>query len=207
MTEAVSFLQQPNIPYLVLYPLPEKYPSKARPRINHTEVRIGWTPDALWVYAAMEDVDIHNSATQFNGDTWATGDVFEVFMRNNISTRYWELHVTPENQNLQLCWPNKDSIYRMARNKTGLDPFYVWEPVFESWTQVEADKNQWFALAKLPAGLLSQGKEIAVGDIWHFSFCRYDCTRGIPDATLYSTSRHPINDFHRQRDWNLLEFV
>lgn len=189
----------------LLLPTP---PNPDQPEEVHTEVRAGWTPEALWLHATMEDKDIGNSATKLNEDTWATGDVFEVFIRNDETTRYWEIHVTPENQRLQLLWPKAESIAEARAAKVGLTPFYVWEQAFDSWTQVQREANQWQVLCKLPAALLYDSPaELKPGNQWYFSFCRYDYNGDKAKPTLYSTSQYREYDFHHMPSWNKLKFV
>lgn len=189
----------------LLLPTP---PASDQPEVVSTEVRAGWTPEALWLHATMEDTDIGNSATKLNEDTWATGDVFEVFIRNDKTTRYWEIHVTPENQKLQLLWPKAESISEARAAKAGLKAFYVWENAFDSWTQVRREANQWQVLCKLPAALLYEAPaELKPGNQWYFSFCRYDYNSDKAKPTLYSTSRYIQYDFHHMPSWGKLEFV
>lgn len=201
---AATFANAAVLNMKLLLPTP---PAANQPGAVKTEVRAGWTPEALWLYATMEDYDIANSATKLNENTWDTGDVFEVFIRNDKTTRYWEVHVTPENQHLQLLWPKAESIAEARNAKIGLKPFYIWEKSFDSWTEVSHENNQWKVLCKLPGAMLYDAPgEIQAGNQWYFSFCRYDYDRSKEEPTLYSTSHYKHYDFHHMPDWGKLEF-
>jgi len=45
------------------------------------------------------------------------------------------------------------------------------------------------------------------GSQWHFSFCRYDYTRGRPEPVISSTSALAQPDFHRLAEWGNLKFI
>ena len=78
-------------------------------------VRIGWLPDALWVDAHLTDLDILNAATGLNQSTCELGDIFEIFVLPAAQQIYHEFHITPENQQLQLRWPELRRSFKMQR--------------------------------------------------------------------------------------------
>lgn len=167
-----------------------------------THAHIGWRENALWLYAELDDVDIFNTATQLNQDTYLLGDVLELFLRPVSQQAYYELHVTPNNQQLQLRWPNAHAVYE----RRGLSRYYI-SGMLQSYTNVQNDRHRWRLLAAVPAEI-AESKTIEKGDVWSFSFCRYDYTHGRRRAVLSSsTSYDPTPNFHNQQNWGKLTFV
>ena len=66
--------------------------------------------------------------------------------------------------------------------------------------------GQWFVLAEIPSRILEEAGGISPGDVWRFSFCRYDFTQGSEIPILSSTSHHAMRGFHRQQEWGRLKF-
>lgn len=186
---------------------------RARPEASFQPGRVylGWRENTLWVYAVLQDVDIHNAATGPNQRAWETGDVFEMFVRPAAQNAYWELHVTPENQQTRLRWPGPDAVRETGR--TGLAPYLIEENVLRSWTWVARETQRWTVLAAINGAHIVDVGRIEAGDEWRFSFSRYDTTRGQTEPALSSTSLHRDRSspdrplFHRQRDWRRLRFT
>ena len=169
-------------------------------------VRLGWRNRALWIYAVMQDDDIFNTATKPNQATWQTGDAFEVFLRPLDQEIYFELHVTPENQNLRLRFPHADALKQAVALREPWQQFAVNSRLFGSRTLVEA--GQWRVLMKIPAsGIVGKGAEIDSDSQWAFSLSRYDVTRpaapndGPIKKVISSTSPHSEPRFHFQHEW------
>ncbi|MEO6909194.1 MAG: hypothetical protein ABI210_15015 [Abditibacteriaceae bacterium] len=150
----------------------------------------------------MNDVDIYNSATQLNQETFLLGDVFEIFLRPTSQQAYYELHVTPNNQQLQLRWPNAHTVLERKKLST-----YFVSGMLQSYTHVQNDRHRWHVLAAVPAAI-AESKTIKIEDTWSFSFCRYDYTHRIENPVLSSCSPYdaPPN-FHCQQKWGKLTFV
>lgn len=128
--------------------------AKKESRFQPATAFLGWREDALWIYGAMHDVDIYNDATQLNQDTWSLSDAFEIFLRPfpaSPATVWFEFHITPENQNLQLRWPDTRKVVEPLFEKHGLPHFTISEIVFESRVQVLRSDNQWRVPLKIPA--------------------------------------------------------
>ena len=51
------------------------------PEFRPMRVKVGWTREALYIYAELEDLDIFNPEKRFNAPSFQSGDVFEVFLR------------------------------------------------------------------------------------------------------------------------------
>jgi len=172
--------------------------------------RVGWTCDALIVYAELSDLDIFNPVTTFNEQAFTEGDAFEVFLRPRQQDAYFEIHVTPMNQKFQLRFESGAFFQSLKGRKGEGDPlesckFYT--PVIESQTRIAQERNRWEVVAALPFSFLVERGTAEEGSEWLFSFSRYDHTRGLPAPTLSSTSPHAVCNFHRQEEWGILVFT
>lgn len=169
------------------------------------EVRMGWRGCSLLVFAELTDLDIHNGATSLNQHTWELGDVFEIFLRSAEQQSYVELHVTPQNQRLQLHYPDARAA-QSAREHGRLDDFLTRQEVFHSKTWIDAPLNRWQIYAEIPARTVCGSDQSIQGTQWRFSFGRYDYTRGVEKPVVSSTSPHAKPDFHRQHEWGVITF-
>ena len=173
------------------------------PRLRPATVRVGRRADALWVLAELCDDDPFNPVTTFNAPFFQTGDAFELFLRPAGQEAYFEFHVGPANQQFQLRIPSAS-----AFTNQGPDDMETWKipaPVFQSRTAPAPDLPGWRALVAIPfAAVLEPGGS---RDAWHFSFSRYDYTRGDPDPVHSSSSPHARLSFHRQHEWGRLVFA
>ncbi|MBW3635068.1 MAG: hypothetical protein KY445_01225 [Armatimonadetes bacterium] len=158
--------------------------------------RLGGRGDALWIYAILRDADIFNAATEPNQATWTTGDVFEIFLRPVGQNAYFELHVTPENQTLQLRFPDAQA----QSSGRPWSEFIVVPKLFSSRTLVE--DGQWRVLVEIPIRNISENLD--AGREWAFSLSRYDATRGEEKPVISSSSPHRVPRFHRQEEWRRL---
>lgn len=182
--------------------LQQPWLDECEPPFKPTQVRVGWRENALWVLAEMTDVDIFNPATQFNQEAYTMGDVFEIFLRPSQQEKYYELHVTPDNVQLQLVFPNPDG--EGLKQSKGLSSHFT-SGVLQTNISVQSDMNRWRVLAKVPAAI-SESNTIESGDVWLFSFSRYDYTHGNVKPVISSSSPHEIPNFHRQQEWGFLKF-
>lgn len=166
-------------------------------------VRTARTDAELLVYAELEDDDIFNPETRFNEPSFRCGDVFEMFFRPVNQEPYYECHVTPENQHLQLRIPSATALLA-ACGRPGI-PTGWFHPtaVFESRVEVDAANRRWRVLAVVPFRCIEENGPALE---WQFSFSRYDYTRGVDQPVLSSTSPHAHPHFHRQEEWGRLVF-
>jgi hypothetical protein len=175
------------------------------------QVRVGRRENELLVYAELTDFDIFNDAQFLNDATYAKGDIFEIFVRPENQNDYFEFHVTPENQNIQLHWPDDKTIWTRVDTQESLSPYFVAEKMIHSQTQIRREQNLWRVLARVPASVAHTGStpnvRLSDGDVWAFSFSRYDCTRGRELPVWSASSPHPEPKFHRQQEWGRLLFV
>ena len=182
---------------------------KPEPDLLPARVRVGWSRDALHVEAELADRDIFNPITEFNQTAFNDGDVFEIFLRPEWQLPYFEFHVTPSNQLLQLRFADAQQIRqlpsagtlddRLAANK-------IWKTRISSTVRVEAAKQRWFVSAVIPFAMVVESGMMKPGARWLCSFCRYDHTRGRSKPVLSSTSPHAQCSFHRQEEWQPIVF-
>ena len=177
----------------------------AEPGFAPGQVRAGWRPDALLLFAELTDHDIFTNATAPNQRMWELGDTFEIFLRPAGQTPYVEFHVTPNNLRLQLRIPSTEAL-RCAQASNVFDEFLLPGNAFHSVTWVQPENRKWFVLAVIPTIAVSGAARLNVGSRWRFSFSRYDCTRGGNGPVFSSTSPHAAADFHRQSEWGVLNF-
>jgi hypothetical protein len=176
------------------------------PEFRPMRVKTGWTRDALYVHAELEDADIFNPEKQFNAMSFLSGDVFEIFLRPCDQDAYFEIHVTPENQKLQLRFPSAAAL-AAPRAQPGLLPeWYINHRVVESRVRVNAAAQRWDVAVEIPFDLVCEAARPQRGTKWLFSFSRYDYTRGREKPVLSSTSSHTVLNFHRQAEWGELHF-
>ena len=181
--------------------LKEKHPD-----FRKAEIWVGWRPDALYVYAKLEDLDIFNDEKVFNAPSFTKGDVFEMFLRPSTQDSYFEIHVTPFNQKFQLRIPEEDFFKKSAgKDKKQEMDLSVHDPI-ESRTRILKD-DRWEVLAILPFSLISENEKVHEGSEWFFSFSRYDYYRKLKDPVHSSTSPHDILNFHRQEEWGKMIFT
>lgn len=185
--------------------LGQAWRAQPEPEFRPGTVRVGWRDETLFVFAELTDADIFSRATRLNEYTWELGDAFEIFLKPVEQNAYVEFHVTPNNQRLQLRFPDTAAL-RAAQRSGEFDQFLIGGQAIRSTAWVYPDTNHWFALAAIPATTVwGTGRQMA-GAAWRFSFSRYDYTRGREKPVVSSTSPHPEPDFHSQAEWGTLRF-
>jgi hypothetical protein len=168
-------------------------------------VRLGWRDESLLVLAELTDSDIFSNATKFNQRLWELGDSFEIFLRPIKQEAYVEFQVSPDNQWLQLRYPDAEALKR-ARDTGSIENVLVRDKVFHSNTWVRSQERKWFVFADIPAVSVRSKTGSLPGDQWRFSFSRYDYTRGSKQPVISSTSPHTQANFHRQQEWGTVRF-
>jgi hypothetical protein len=168
-------------------------------------VRTGWRDNTLLLFAELTDLDIFNRATALNQRAWELGDVLEIFLRPVEQQAYVEFQVTPENQRLQLRYPDA-AAPALARSSGSLKEALVSGEAFRSRTWVRPERRKWDVYAEIPARSVCDSPQPLGGRQWHFSFSRYDYTRGRAEPVISSTSPFTLPDFHRQQEWGILTY-
>jgi hypothetical protein len=144
----------------------------------------GWKVPRRILWADLTDEAPTNAATRPNQRTWELGDVFEIFLAAQVDGPYYEMHVTPENQTLQL--------EIVSREK----PFDEW--IMQdgpSWSAAWLTPDGWQILAALPLSLIGGQSEGLL------SLSRYDYQPGRAKPVISSSSRHEAPNFHRRFEW------
>jgi len=163
----------------------------------------------FYVIADLNDQSIHNSATEMNQPMWALGDVFEVFLRPQSQEAYYEFHVTPENQILQLRFESA-LFYDKMRNLSDSKPLFnqslISKKYLKTSTRILTAENRWQLLLSVPFSLICETHAWDPVEPWFASFCRYDYTAGEAQPVLSSTSTYPQPNFHDQSAWRRLLF-
>lgn len=167
-------------------------------------IRTGWRNGELAVYAVLKDDDIFNPATKLNEFGFMVGDVFEMFLRPVDQDPYFEFHVSPENQKLQIRFPSAE-VLRQRKGPPD-ERWFISDRQIGSQVLLEPVLKQWRVLARIPFDMVAEKSETQPGSRWLFSFSRYDYTRGQNQPVYSSTSPHVKLSFHIQEDWGTLVF-
>jgi hypothetical protein len=164
--------------------------------------RVRWQPDGLAISGVFVSRRAANRARRLNDRTWELGDIFEFFLRAEGCARYIELHVTPENQRLQLLWPAHGlADFRAGRAK--LEDFTVDDP---AWVESAAHvtPTHWAVRVFLPfrcLGLVAGAPLPAL----HACVCRYDWSHGVEGLSSTAPLREP--NYHRLAEWSPLRLI
>ena len=169
------------------------------------EVFFGWRGDFLLVFAEFTDADIFTRAKKPNERMWELGDVFEIFLLPAGQAAYFEFHVAPNNQWLQLRYPGSTAI-RQSRKTNDFSPYLIPRKLFRSRVWSRPGEKKWFVLAEIPRKAICETKASKKSATWSFSFSRYDYTRGWQQPVISSTSPHTRPDFHAQEEWHQMRF-
>lgn len=168
--------------------------------INPGWTRARWSPEELRFEAVFTGKGAHNRASRLNDRTWELGDICEVFLLVPGARTYLELHVTPENQRLQLKWPF-DGLERFRAGAARLEDFTVNDPTWiDSETEVAIEA--WIARMRIPTAVLGL-PTLTRGLLFHAAVCRYDCTLGA-EPRLSSTAPLTAPNYHRLAEWEPL---
>jgi hypothetical protein len=151
-----------------------------------------WThAGRLRVLAVFEDSDVHNSATEHNDRTWATGDVMELFFKPTAArTDYFELHLTPESLTLQLHVPSVEGLTKTQFEKM----FHQSQFVVKTEKFKTPEYKGWMGYMDIPFEgiLLDCGIDAAT-----FTVCRYNYNDSWDAPDICSTTRFPKGGFHQ----------
>ena len=166
--------------------------------------RITWDPHHLFYEAFFRGASPANRARTLNERTWEFGDICEVFVEAAGGSGYVELHVTPENQRLQLLWRPR-AFEKFSAGQTQLDAATVDDP---NWVQsaVQLIETGWAIHAILPARILGV-EELSPKLSLRTAVCRYDCGPGGEPVRLSSTAALTFPSYHRREEWHRLVLV
>ncbi len=185
-------------------PLAQAWLTEPEERFAPAVVAAAWSDECLHIYARLEDEDIFNPVHGLNHPAFLQGDIFEILLRPCDEETYFEFHVTPHGQTLQLRYPSPQIIeeFRVTGDLDKLLASYcIPQPVVKSRTEIFPTEGYWTVQATIPFSTLLNGRFPQEGDNFIFSFSRYDYTREEAQPVLSSSSAHPLCDFHRQAEW------
>lgn len=190
---------------LIKIPMRQAWLPAEEPGFAPASVQVGWRDEHLFVFAELTDADISTRATRHNERMWELGDVFEMFLRPDGQEAYTELHVAPNNLRLQLRFADANALEYLRQTRS-LERALIHGQIFDSIVWLQPENQRWFVLAKIPATSICEKPAPMLGSTWHFSFSRYDYTRGHSKPVIYSTSPHLEPRFHRQQEWGKMQF-
>lgn len=153
-------------------------------------VRLGWTPDALWLYAEMDGAG-NTNATEDNQELWVLGDVVELFVGYADQPEYFEIHTAPNGLILQLRFPNSAAIRALRNPLNGSLLNYVVDCGWKA--EVRNMAGGWQVLASLPMALEAEAE-------LHIACGRYDYATG--KHVISNTASLLHSDFHRRSEWS-----
>jgi hypothetical protein len=168
-------------------------------------VHAGWRGNSLLVFAKLVDSDIFNFTTEHNQKAWELGDSFEIFLQPAGHSAYVEFQITPNNRRVQLRFADADALERL-RNNGSTESVLMDGEAFHSRTWVQSAAQCWYVYAEIEAVNLGDVAGPLLGRQWHYSFSRYDYTKGRELPVISSTSPHAEPDFHRRQEWGVMSF-
>jgi hypothetical protein len=159
--------------------------------------RLAWCQEALVVDSVFVSPRAHNAARGLNERTWELGEVTETFIEPQGALHYLEVHVTPENQRLQLRFPH-GAIEQLRAGTVALDTYLITD---SAWARSSAwiRGDHWAARLILPASCLGPGF-LAEGQSFRGNFCRYDCADA-GEPILSATAPLTEPSYHRRQEW------
>lgn len=167
-----------------------------------TCVSIAHDSSNIVIYGELQDLYPFNPERTFNSEAFKYGDVFEVFLRPGGALSYIEIHVTPENFQLQMHFPNSEAI----RTNRDLDKFKIAKSI-PSTTAISTSPSGWRVLLFLSLSELFGISSSQSNPEFDYSFCRYDYLKNSTKPILSSTSSHRIVNFHNIEDWGRLKLI
>lgn len=133
-----------------------------------------------------------NRAPSLNERIWKMGDIAEFFLKKTATGRYLELHVTPENQRLQLVWP-LGGLDRFRAGTARPEDFVVSDPQsVDSGATIGVE--HWSACAYVPNARRGRDGTRGLPGL-RTAVYRYDRSLGL--ELFSSTARLTAPTFHR----------
>ena len=174
------------------------------PRFQPAWARLRWNERGLLFDIVLTGAGPRNAARQLNERTWELGDIAEIFVQQEGSDEYLEIHVTPENQRLQLRW-TVAGFAAFRRDQTLFSRYTVGDPSWVESASVVRDRD-WSVSAFLPAAILALGPAgLGPAARLRGTVCRYDCTAG--EVIHSATARLTEASYHRRADWDSIALV
>lgn len=174
------------------------------------KVRAFWSEHGLYVRADFVDTDIQFGQDMDEIHHYQHGDTFEVFLRPQNDTYYWEMYVTPLSR--------KATLY-FSRGKTpgmGYDPLdghdYQFIDVRGSVNGTVNDSQDvdtgWTAEMWVPAEQITrEGETWGPGSEWTIFFGRYNYNNGTEKAELSMFPQLEVTNYHRVQEYAAIKFL
>jgi len=167
--------------------------------------RVDWTETHLRFTALYFGPTPGNRALHLNERTWELGDVCEVFLQRVDANAYLEVHVTPENQRLQLLWPD-GAIARVRSVASTLESYMVANPDWVA-SATSVSPEAWTTQVWIPADRIGLDR-FAEGQVFRAAVCRYHYLPAAPSTpVLTSTAPLTAPSFHQRGDWHHLTLL
>lgn len=164
--------------------------------------RVRWHPTALVVDSVFVSPRPRNAARGLNQPTWELGEVAESFIEEAGASDYLEVHVTPENQRLQLKFPH-GGIERLRAGEAALQSFMISEATWAR-SQTWIREDHWASRLILPSSCFRPGF-LTEGGVFRGNFSRYDCADA-GDPILSATAPLKEPSYHRRQEWQTFRF-
>ena len=173
------------------------------------EARFAWDERCLYVGVRLVDSDIVAEGDDACRLLNLAGDVCEVFLKPEGHTCYWEIHVTPRNQQRVMFYP--------GRGRLGLPSCFLSSFPLHSAVACDGEVNNWrtrdrewtVELAVPVESLRDAGIPLAPGSSWRTLVSRYNYSRFLSTRgpELSSAPRLSVCDFHRHEEYAVLDLV
>lgn len=163
--------------------------------------RVHWNPGELVYDMAFAGNSFGNLARRLNDRTWELGDVAEIFVEAIGTGYYQEIHVTPENQRLQLRFPH-GGIAEVRAGRRTLEEFLIPKT---DWVHSRVWHPPGWLLMRVSVPASVSGVErFAPGSVLRTAICRYDCSATGSPPRLSSTAALSAPSFHCSEEWSPL---
>ncbi len=183
-------------------PLEQAWREQPEKDFNAGWAHLRWYPGGLLVEGLFHGAHQTNAARRLNERTWELGSVFEFFLRADGCEHYLELHVTPENQRLQLLWP-EGGLEAFRAGRAALADFLVNDPAWVT-SETRVARDHWAVRLEIPFHCIGLAPSATLPAMYA-AVCRYDLATG--REVLSSTARLPAPNYHLQAHWSRLQFA
>jgi hypothetical protein len=188
-------------------PFRQTWNAQPCPAFRPACVWTGWNASAVMVFAELHDDHIFNPATGHNARAFEQGDVFEMFFHPAGQDAYYEIHIGPSGQLMQLRFPHAGAARDPDLTANGIPPaWFIETPIVDFETWVDPSQKRWHVYAEIPLNTIQESTPVTEGDQWKFSFSRYDYSPSSPQPAYSSTSPHRELDYHRIHEYGTLTF-
>jgi len=173
-------------------------------------VKIVWDDKYLYISGVLEDSDIFQRATKNWRYLYATGDTFEVFIKPEKQTYYWELYATPNSLKNSLFYFSRyrNRRSRYSKPKAKIKEMLVASTFYGTLNDARDYDEKWITEMAIPIKSLDKnGEKIGLGKVWKFLVGRYNYGVSFYETELSRTGTPIGNNFHNSKSWGKMKFV